>query len=97
MPIRMVFFVMSVASAIASISIAVVVDTRKRPAARLLAAKLMQIAVLGAAGVVAILGVGSPVLSMAGLLSASAGADDWSLSSNVLGTGFVFGGLTPLG
>lgn len=61
MPVRIVFFVviaMSVASALAAIGVAVVVDTRERPAARLLVVKLMHIAVLGTAGVVAMLSAG---------------------------------------
>jgi threonine/homoserine/homoserine lactone efflux protein len=46
----------SVASAAAGAAIAVVVDTRRRPAARRVVERLMQIALLGAGAIVALLG-----------------------------------------
>lgn len=49
---------LSVASAAAAVSIAVAVDTRSRPAARKVVDRLMQIAVLGAGAIIALLGTG---------------------------------------
>ncbi len=48
----------SVASAVAAAAIAVAVDTRRRPAARKVIDRLMQIALLGAGAIVALLGIG---------------------------------------
>ena len=49
---------LTVASVVAAVSIAVTVDTKSRPAARRVVDRLMQIAVLGAGAIVALLGSG---------------------------------------